>query len=45
MLGLQAQGFSYQEISEQTSASLRTVERQLIGARRKLDGARNARGG
>lgn len=35
-LGLQAAGLSYEEISQSTGASRRTVERQILRARRKL---------
>lgn len=38
-LGRKIAGFSYDEISEQTGDSWRTVERQLLRARRRLRGA------
>ena len=36
LLGLQAAGYSYREISRATGDTVRTVERQLWRARRKL---------
>jgi RNA polymerase sigma factor (sigma-70 family) len=39
-LGLQALGLSYQEIAEATQSTMRTVERQILRARRKLGVAR-----
>jgi RNA polymerase sigma factor (sigma-70 family) len=36
MIALQAAGFTYEEISARTGATRRTVERQLLSARRKL---------
>lgn len=39
-LGLQAIGLSYEEIAEATQSTMRTVERQILRARRKLGVAR-----
>jgi len=39
-LALQALGLSYQEIAVQTGASLRTVERQILRGRHKLNSTR-----
>ena len=40
LVALQAAGLSYREIAEHTGDSVRTVERQLLRARRKLQLAR-----
>jgi RNA polymerase sigma factor (sigma-70 family) len=41
LVALQAAGLSYREIAEHTGDSVRTVERQLLRARRKLEQARS----
>jgi RNA polymerase sigma factor (sigma-70 family) len=45
LIALQAAGLSYREIAERTGDSVRTVERQLLRARRKLQQARSRPGG
>ncbi|MHB8696296.1 MAG: RNA polymerase sigma factor [Solirubrobacteraceae bacterium] len=45
LVGLRAAGLSHDEISNATGDSLRTVERQLLRADRKLRHARTAQGG
>ncbi|MGH2868398.1 MAG: RNA polymerase sigma factor [Solirubrobacteraceae bacterium] len=45
LVALQAAGLSYTEIAERSGDSVRTVERQLLRARRKLREARSRPGG